>query len=99
MMAIICTTIIYLVFSVLKTSLIPSRYSLERLWLLIIVITFWEHEMEWVEVDEALVPLDLVRVANAPADGVEDSHDDAAGQHDQPREQQQVCDADEDHAS
>lgn len=58
-----------------------------------------EHEVERVEVDESLVPLDLVRVADAPADGVEDSHDDATRQHNQPGEQQQVRDEDENHAS
>ena len=54
--------------------------------------------MEWVEVDGALVPADLVGVADAPAHGVEDGHDDAAGEHHHPREQQHVRHEDEEDA-
>ena len=54
--------------------------------------------MERVEVDGSLVPADLVGVADAPAHGVEDGHDDAAGEHHHPREQQHVRHEDEEDA-
>ena len=54
------------------------------------LLTNWKHEVKWVKVYRSLVPANLVRVADAPAHGVEDGHDDAAGKHDDPREQQHV---------
>ena len=52
-----------------------------------------------IEVDGATLPADLVGVADAPAEAVEHGHDDAAGEHHDPADQQQVGDADEDDAS
>ena len=54
------------------------------------MLTSWKQEVKGVEVDRPLVPADLVSVADAPAHGVEDGHDDAAGKHDDPREQQHI---------
>ena len=62
-------------------------------------LTFGEEEVIRIEVDGSALPSDLVRVANAPAEGVEHGHDDAAGEHHDPADQQQVGDADEDDAS
>ncbi len=55
--------------------------------------------MIWIEVDSATFPSDLIGVADAPAQGVEHGHDDATGEDDHPADQEQVGDADEDHAS
>ena len=54
--------------------------------------------MERIKIDESLVPADLVSVADAPAHGVEDCHDGAASEHDDPREKQDVSDENENYA-
>ena len=53
--------------------------------------------MVGIEINLSLVPLDFVGIADTPADGVEDGHDDATSEHQDPREQEQVRDEDEDH--
>ncbi len=52
-----------------------------------------------IEVYGAALPTDLIGVADAPAQGVEHGHDNAAGEDDHPADQQQIRDANEDHAS
>ena len=54
--------------------------------------------MERVEVDEPILPPDLISVADPPAHGVEHGHHHAAGEDKDPSEHQEVSDEDEDHA-
>ena len=50
----------------------------------------WKHEVKGIKVDRSLVPANLVSVADAPAHGVENGHDDAAGEHNDPRKKQHI---------
>jgi ribosomal protein L12E/L44/L45/RPP1/RPP2 len=70
-----------------------SRIKIE--YITTVLLTGWKYEVEGVEVDESLVPSDLVRVADAPAHGVEHGHDGAAAQSHNPRKQKHEEDHDE----
>ena len=54
--------------------------------------------MEGVKVDFAFFPADFVSVADTPAQGVKDSHDNATGEHNQPAKKEDVGDSNEYHA-
>ena len=52
--------------------------------------TFRKHKVKRIKVDDAVVPLYLLGAADAPAEGVEGRHDDAAHEHNQPGHHQDV---------
>ena len=63
----------------------------------ILKLTGREHEVERVEIDEPVIPADLICVADTPRDGVEHRHDDATGKHQDPGKEKHVGDEDEHH--
>lgn len=62
------------------------------------LLTIRKHEIERVQIDDTVIVLDLPGVTDAPAETVENGHDDTTGEDDQPTEGQDVSDGDEDDA-